>query len=265
MWSESILDRKGCPLHYWTAGPQSAPLVIFLHGAWVDHHSFDTIAEPVAEHYRVLLLDVRGHGKSQPAGEGFNMPLAVEDTLALMDALGYEKAALVGHSNGTYIAQELVFRHPERVTALALADGTCITWPHSAFDNWLVRISPAIMALYPIETLKKLTLPTISDKKELQEYVYQAYSQLSRADFLAIWRGVSQCMHAEPGYHIPRPLLLVWGEKDPTGDIASLMPKWAAYENCQVAVIPNAKHFAIRDDAPFFTGLLLEFLDKWVK
>jgi pimeloyl-ACP methyl ester carboxylesterase len=109
---ESILERKGCPLQYWTGGPEGGPLVVFTHGAGVDHHSFDPIVPVVAECYRVMTWDVRGHGLSQPMGEDFTIPLAVDDVLVILDALGYEKAVLVGHSNGTYIAQELAFREP---------------------------------------------------------------------------------------------------------------------------------------------------------
>src|SRR6266542_2616348 len=142
---EHVMERKGCPLHYWVGGPEGKPLVVFTHGLCVDHRSWKYQVPVVAKAYRVLTWDVRGHGLSQPVGEPFNLPLAVEDLLALVDQLGYDKAVFVGHSNGTYIHQELAFRHPERVTALVIADGTCITWPHSAFENWLVRAAPKLM------------------------------------------------------------------------------------------------------------------------
>src|SRR5512138_875083 len=112
---ECILERKGCPLHYWIGGQDDRPLVVFMHGACVDHHSFDSIVPVVAECYQVMSWDARGHGLSQPMGEPFSLGLAVEDMLAIMDRLGNRKAIFVGHSNGTYITQELVFRNPERV------------------------------------------------------------------------------------------------------------------------------------------------------
>jgi pimeloyl-ACP methyl ester carboxylesterase len=107
----------------------------------------------VAGRYRVMTWDVRGHGLSQPMGEDFALPLAMEDLLAILDAVGCEKAVFVGHSNGAYIAQELAFRHPERVQALVIADGTCITWNRGALVMFLLRRSAAIMALLPFETV----------------------------------------------------------------------------------------------------------------
>ena len=262
---EFVLERKGCPLHYWVGGPAGAPLVVFTHGACVDHCSFKEQVPMVAERYRVLTWDVRGHGLSQPMGEPFNVPLAVEDLLAIVDRLGYEKAVYVGHSNGTYIHQELVFRYPKRVQALVMADGTCTTWKHTRFEYWLLRTSPSLIKLFPFESLKKFGLPYMSVKKEVQDYIYEAYSMLTKEDYFTITAGAFTSLHYEPGYQIIQPMLLVHGDDDQTGDIKKIAPLWAAREaNCQYVVIPNARHLAILDNPVFFNRLLMEFLTKWV-
>jgi 3-oxoadipate enol-lactonase len=264
MLTAKVLERKGCPLHYWVGGPEGRPLVVFTHGACVDHHSFDPIVPVVAQRYRVLTLDVRGHGLSQPMGDSFSLALAVEDILAIVDLLGYQKAVFVGHSNGTYISQELAFRHPERVQALVIADGTCITWQRSAFEDWLVHASGGMMALFPYETLKKSGLRWVSDNKAVRDYTYGAYSLLTKKNFLTIWNGITTSLHPEPNYRITQPLLLTHGDKDEMGDIKKIAPAWAKREpNCQYVVIPNALHFAILDNEPFFTKILMEFLEKW--
>jgi len=262
---EFVLERKGCPLHYWVGGPEGAPLVVFTHGACVDHRSFREQVPLVADSYRVLTWDVRGHGLSRPMGEPFSVPLAVEDLLAIMDQLGYEGAAYVGNSNGTYIQQELVFRYPQRVRALVMADGTCTTWKHTKFELWLLRASPGLMKLYPFESLKKFGLPYMSAQKDVQDYIYEAYSLLTKKDYLLITAAAFTSLHYEPGYQITQPMLLVHGEDDRTGDIKKIAPLWAAREaNCQYVVIPNASHMAMMDNPVFFNRLLLDFLVKWV-
>lgn len=259
-----ILERKGCPVHYWIGGVEGRPLVVLTHGACVDHRSFNPHVPVVVKEYRVLNWDVRGHGLSQPVGEPFSIPLAVEDLLVILDQLGYPKAIFIGHSNGTYITQELAYRYPERVQAMVIADGTCITWPRSALDRWILRASSSIMNLLPYETLKKAGLPYISARKDVQDYTYEAYSMLSKPQFIALWNGVITCLHDEPGYQITQPMLLVHGEKDQTGDIKKIAPLWAAATpNCQYEVIPNARHFAILDDPDLFNQLVMAFLAKW--
>lgn len=262
--TEAILERSGCPLHYWVGGIEGRPLVVFTHGACVDHRSFDPHIPIVAKEYRVLTWDVRGHGLSQPVGQPFSIPLAVEDLLALLDKLDCPKAVFVGHSNGTYITQELAYRYPERVQAVVIADGTCITWHRSAMDRWILRASSGIMSLLPFETLKKAGLPYISARKDVQDYTYRAYSMLSKPQFITLWNGVTSCLHDEPDYKMTQPMLLVHGENDQTGDIKKIAPKWAAASpNCRYEVIPNASHFAILDNPEYFSKLLLEFLAKW--
>jgi 3-oxoadipate enol-lactonase len=262
--TEHILEREGCPLHYWVGGPEGRPLVVFTHGACVDHRSFDRQIPMVAKEYRVMTWDVRGHGLSQPVGQPFTTPLAVEDLLAILDTLGYSKAVLVGHSNGTYISQELVYRYPERVQALVLADGTCITWHRNAFERWIIRSSSFVMTLLPYETLKTVGLPLFSARKDVQTYTYEAFSLLSKPQFIALWNGIITCLHDEPGYRITQPMLLVHGDHDQTGDIKKIAPKWAAITpNCQYEVVPDASHFAILDNPEYFNKLLLDFLSKW--
>jgi pimeloyl-ACP methyl ester carboxylesterase len=150
------------------------------------------------------------------------------------------------------------------VQALVIVDGTCITWPHNAFEYGLIRFSNQLMALMPYETLKKASLPYISTQKSVQAYTYAAYSVNDKAHFLAIWKGVTECLHAEPGYTIPQPLLLMHGDDDQMGDIKKIAPQWAKREpNCQYVVIPHARHFAILDNPDFFNQALMAFLERW--
>lgn len=118
-----VVERNGCQLRYRLAGPPDRPLVMFTHGAGVDHRDLQDQAARLADRYRVLLWDVRGHGQSRPTRAPFTLDEAVADTRALLDAAGYQQqvvgtsrtsqVVLVGHSMGGNIAQEIAFRHPE--------------------------------------------------------------------------------------------------------------------------------------------------------
>lgn len=71
--TQHVLERAGCPIHYWLTGPEERPLVVFTHGATIDHREFDPQVPVVAEEYRVLTWDVRSHGQSRPAREAFSI------------------------------------------------------------------------------------------------------------------------------------------------------------------------------------------------
>jgi 3-oxoadipate enol-lactonase len=264
-FGEKVLTRKNCPIHYWLSGPNNRPLVIFTHGAGVDHRSFNLIIPSVEKEYKVLNWDVRGHGLSRPMGETFSIPLAVEDLLAILETMGYKEAAFIGHSNGTYISQEFAFRFPKMVKAIVIADGTCITWPRTIIDKIVLKSSTPIMSLLPEQTLKKAGLPYFSNRKEVQNYAYEAFSMIPKKEFLEIWNAAASCLHDEPNYRITQPMLLIHGDNDQTGDIKKIAPLWAKQsQNCQYEVIPNAMHLAPMDNPEVFNRLVIEFLHKWI-
>ena len=261
----SILERKGCPLHYWLTGEEGRPLVVFTHGALVDHHTFEPQIPVVAQHYRVLTWDVRGHGQSRPMGAPFTVQEAVEDLVALLDILGYRQAILVGQSMGGNIAQEMVFLHPERVISLVDIDSTCNTLKLSAVERAMLRLARPLFHLYPYELLKKHSAQQSSIKPEVRQYLYEAMSQLSKDDFITIMMGTSLCLHYEPGYTITQPLLLIRGEHDQLGNIKTAMPRWAARDSqSRYVVVPDAGHCSNQDNPEFVNQLLLDFLQKQI-
>ena len=150
--------------------------------------------------------------RSQPVGAPFSIPLAVEDLRALLDRQGVERAAFVGHSAGSYVTQELAFRHPRCALALVLADGTCLTWPHGPVERWFTRHAAELLAPFPYRWIKLSSIPALAANPAVQDYVHEAYAPLSRAAFLGLVRGASTCLHEEPAYRIQQPLLLLHGD-----------------------------------------------------
>ncbi|MBV9232221.1 MAG: alpha/beta fold hydrolase, partial [Chloroflexi bacterium] len=123
------IERSNTTLHYWLAGPVGHPLVVFTHGGGMDHRMFEAQQALVAKEYRVLSWDMHGHGQSQPLGMGgiFSLQTVVNDLLAIIDHLGYQQACFVGHSVGSYVSQEVALLSPERVLALVVIGGFCLT------------------------------------------------------------------------------------------------------------------------------------------
>jgi pimeloyl-ACP methyl ester carboxylesterase len=110
------------------------PTVVFIHGVLNDHSVWILQSRWFANHgWNVLAVDLPGHCRSEGAP-----PASVEEAarfvLALLDAAGVARAALVGHSFGSLIALEAAARAPQRVTHLALV-GTA----------WPMTVSPALL------------------------------------------------------------------------------------------------------------------------
>ena len=148
---KTSFERNGCKLHYWLGGKTNAPLVVFTHGATIDHHEWDATLPIVGEQFRVLTWDMRGHGLSRPAK--FDLAEAVADLLALLDLLKVQEATFVGHSMGGNLHQEFAYHHPERVKALAMLDCTWNFMQLSASDKFWLKAADPIFKLYPYKTL----------------------------------------------------------------------------------------------------------------
>ena len=118
------------------------PCVVFIHGALNDHSVWTLLARWCAHHgHGVLAVDQPGHGRSDGAPLASVEALA-DWALALLDAAGVAKAALVGHSMGSLIALEAAARAPERATRLVMM-GTA--YPMKVSDTLLATALDAPM------------------------------------------------------------------------------------------------------------------------
>lgn len=263
-----VLERAGCPIHYWLSGPKDAPPVVFSHGAMMDHRMFDAQVPAIAEHHRVITWDIRGHGRSRPIGdigEGLLIRDLVEDLVALIYHLGYEKVSLVGQSLGGHLAQDVVFYYPERVTALATIGSSCSTIEQPKLGRFALRLSPLVFKVWPEDNLRKQTAENIAVTPEVQAYAYEAMRQLTKEDFMKVWNAVAGLLHHEPGYRIGHPLLITHGDNDEVGNIKKISPKWAGRDpNSRYVVVPDAGHNANQDNPHFFNRVLLQFLEEHV-
>jgi len=115
------LPGRGTTFVREVAGPPGAPTVFLLHGlsATADLNWFPTF-EPLGQHFRVLAIDHRGHGRGIRVGTRFRLADCADDVAAVADVMGAERFITVGYSMGGPIAQLTWHRHRDRVAGLVL-------------------------------------------------------------------------------------------------------------------------------------------------
>lgn len=99
------------------------PLVL-MHGFCGSHRYFDDIVPLLADGYRVITPDLRGHGESEASEGAYSMELLADDVVRLLDELRIGKAIVLGHSLGGYATLALAERNPERLHAFGLLHST---------------------------------------------------------------------------------------------------------------------------------------------
>jgi pimeloyl-ACP methyl ester carboxylesterase len=106
------------------AGQGGLPLLL-VHGFTGAKEDFGDFVEPLAaDGWHVVAPDLRGHGRSDapPAEADYSIDVFGADVLALLDALGWDRCAVLGHSMGGMITERLLIAHPERFAAAILMD-----------------------------------------------------------------------------------------------------------------------------------------------
>jgi pimeloyl-ACP methyl ester carboxylesterase len=122
--SSRVVEAGGVGLEILEAGEGGDPLLV-LHGFCGAKENFSEAASQLAERgWHVVVPDQRGHGVSaHPAGtSAYSFDLFVSDALALVDALGWRRFVLIGHSMGGMVAQQLALTAPDRLRGLVLMD-----------------------------------------------------------------------------------------------------------------------------------------------
>ncbi|HEV8643545.1 MAG TPA: alpha/beta fold hydrolase [Methylomirabilota bacterium] len=109
---------NGIEMHYEEAG--EGEVLVLIMGFGGDHRAWGFQTRAFAEAYRVIAFDNRGAGQTDAPDHPYTTRMMADDTVGLMEALGVERAHVVGVSMGGMIAQELALNHPRRVRSLHL-------------------------------------------------------------------------------------------------------------------------------------------------
>lgn len=123
---ESRLFRTGGAEIFARLGGSGPPLLL-LHGYPQTHHAWSRVAPALAEHFSLVIADLRGYGESScpPSGEThepYSKRAMGRDMVEMMEQLGHERFAVIGHDRGARVAYRLALDAPERIEKLVLLD-----------------------------------------------------------------------------------------------------------------------------------------------
>lgn len=245
----------------------SGPAVVLLHGFPLDRTMWDDQLAVLAERFRVIVPDLRGHGETEAPPGPYTMAQHVEDLRGLLDRLGIDRAALVGLSMGGYITMNFLARHPQRAWAAVLADTRA---PGDAEETKRVRAEQARlvqsegMAPFVEQQLPKMyTQATLHERPDLVE----RYRRIVGADRPAAVAAALDGLAARPDTtaslaQIRCPVLVVVGSEDsitPPADARLLAER---IPNARLETIEGTGHLANIEAPERFNAVVLEFLDQ---
>jgi pimeloyl-ACP methyl ester carboxylesterase len=120
-WTEGDVLANSINLHYYRTGGDKPP-VLMIHGITDNGQCWTPLARALEGEYDVIMVDARGHGRSDVPAAGYTNAEHAADAAALIQALGLEKPALIGHSMGAAISAFLAAHYPDLVSCIILED-----------------------------------------------------------------------------------------------------------------------------------------------
>ena len=262
------LRINGLRLHLLEWGGPGRPALCFLHGGSAHAHWFDLVTPAFAERFHVVSLDQRGHGESQWAEPpAYATEDFAGDLVGVMDALGWERMTVVGHSMGGHNAMAFAAWHPDRVSRLVIVDSRP-TIPPDRLDRMHARGHRAprlhpdpdsaarAFRLLPRETV---AVPELLRHLALEGFVERGGGWVYRFD--PACNGSRSPVDAWPLLgRIQAPTLIVRGELSPVLPAEMAERLRAAIPGATLVEIPGAYHHLVLDRPAAFVHALDAFL-----
>lgn len=260
-YERRLIPVDGADLAAWHEPGDGTRWVLWLHGACADHRTWcrQLGAFPGFDH---LYLDVRGQGESVVhTGRALTFSDVVDDIGHVLDAVGAERAVLVGHSWGGNPVQEFTHRHPERVDGLVMVGAWGQLRPMSESELRRIRLMTKAYRLVPWRLVGFVNSRACSDVPETREAVTEALLATGRDVFLDLGLTAYEEVHEVDEYPQPTPTLLLRGELDFPKHLAPIYEDIRAKNpNAREVVLPGTRHVPMLDAPEAFNEAMREFL-----
>lgn len=258
---ERIRISTGVTLHVAETGPADGRPVLFLHGYSDSWFSWTPILDRLPADVRAILLTARGHGDSERPACCYTRADFAADAVATLDALGIERATVVGHSMGSFVAQRMAIDHPDRIDRLVLV-GSGATYGVEAVlgltefvrtmtdpvDSTFVREFQVSTIFHPVPShfLERV----VAESRKLTAHVWS-----ETATGMLIGDGRSE------GRGIAAPTLTIWGERDAIFDRAQQDGLVKSIPDSRLVIYEQTGHAVHWERPDRFAADLTRFLD----
>ena len=229
--TDQIVDINGIRLHYRIVG--TGPALLLIHGFTWTGEWWDPLLPALARDYRVIVIDLPGHGRSTSHPGPWSYRQVASDMYALLDRLGVQRVRAIGHSAGGNTLVHMATQQPARMEAMVLIAG----------GHRLVNSARK----YVRETG---VYEALSDSSRAAHLRVQPGGEAQVRSLLNTMRGVADdyedmSFTSERLSQIRARTLLVWGDRDPYYPLEVAIELYQAIPNAALWVVPVQEHFPL--------------------
>jgi pimeloyl-ACP methyl ester carboxylesterase len=275
------IEVVGLRVHCLMAGHQDAAPVLLLHGGGYDSAflSYKQSIEPISKYHRVFAADWPGYGESDKPKMGYSTEYYVGFLCQLMDALGLEKASLVGISMGGAISLGFSLQSPQRVEKLVLVDshGLGREVPGREMSYVMVRLPLLNKLVWAIlgrsRRMIKWSLQTVvHDPKVISStFVDEVFQVAKEPGVGEAWRSWQRSEIRWSGlltnfvdrlHTLTVPTLILHGAEDKYVPVSWAQRAHTLIEDSELCIFPQCGHWLTREKPTEFNRAVLEFLAR---
>ncbi|KAL5486626.1 hypothetical protein EMCRGX_G019130 [Ephydatia muelleri] len=274
---------NGIRFHYVSAGDDSKPLLLLLHGFPEFWFCWRHQLKEFAKDYHVVAVDMRGYNETErpPNKNDYALDILLKDIAELVPALGHSTCTLVAHDWGAIVAWGVAAKHPQLVEKLVI-----MNCPQTSVFRKFVRTNPRqLLKSWYVFVFQLPWLPEFM--LQLHDYMFldgafrkggvhnetffppdlvEAYKYvLSKPGALTAAINYYRCMFTRPS-KLPRgpltmPILVIWGDNDVALDKKMADMHMSVGTNVVVKHIPNCSHWVQQDAADTVNQYMRDFLE----
>lgn len=253
-------SRGNVEINYLSEG--SGPPVTLVHGVGSNLESWDAIAAQLARRYRVIRMDLRGHGRSSRI-ETCSLEDFLEDVTLVLDTLGIQRTHLVGFSLGGMIAQAFALAHPERIEKLALISAVAGRTPEERANLQARARKVRAEGIASVAAAAADRWFTESFRKKYPEVVARRLDELKANDHRSYSAAYAVFAEGDLGsrlHGIRHPTLIVTGEHDVGSNTRMARFMHETIPDSTLHILPGLKHSVLLEAPAEIAALLEGFL-----
>ncbi|MES2412743.1 MAG: alpha/beta fold hydrolase [Pseudomonadota bacterium] len=265
-----FIDAGGIRTRYLEAGNLDAPALIFIHGTGGHLETFNRNVFEHAKHFRVLALDMVGHGYSSRPDHPYEIKHYVKHLVDFMAALGISKSHMHGESMGGWIAAQFAIDHPAAVDRLALNTAGGLNTDEKVMDR-VYSVTMNAVKEGTFEAVRKrlewlVHEPTQipNDLVELRQNIYRQPGFVKSMENILCLQFMETRMRNvltdESLARIKAKTLVIWTDHDPTAPVATGERFARCIPDARLVVMSDCAHWPQWEKTGEFNALHTGFL-----
>ncbi len=262
----TIMNSKkleNSPIWYYISENKREDAVLFIHAAFSNHTQYDKQIDEFSKYFKVITIDLIGHGKSTVTKKGDNITITSYWIKKILDKENIKKIHIVGISLGAVIAEDFANHYPNMMKSLSCFGAYNINNFNLKMQksNQIAQMIMILKALFSIKWFAKSNKLISAYTKEAQEEFYKINIEFPKKSFIYL-AGLNKLMNKYPINKRNYPLMIGCGDKDIPME-EKMVELWHNDEpNSKVVIFKNAGHLVNMDVPEKFNKIVIDFIKQ---